>query len=220
MLKLFGALKKDRLISNAISDVEKMLEMSERMFTAVSDHLLKGHLMDFDLYRMDQNLNQMEINVRRQLLEHGARHPKFNIPTTLTLTTIIVDIERIGDYCKNIYELHEIFPDLTHRPDYQTKVTNIETLLREMFINTKVAFSAEDLEKAQKVIDSCKKVRVICAEIYKTAGGNQSLGVKDVVAMVLYARFSKKVGAHLAAIATSVTNPMDTIGYLPADGCR
>ncbi|MCZ6504381.1 MAG: PhoU domain-containing protein, partial [Actinobacteria bacterium] len=63
---------------------------------------------------VDQELNKTERAIRRELLVHGTvRGAEVDQGLMLTYMSLAKDIERIGDYCKNIWNLAQMGVNLS-----------------------------------------------------------------------------------------------------------
>ena len=61
-----------------------------------------------DLYNTDKAINELHREVRREMIIHSAVNSRnLDIPLLLSYMTMSKDIERIGDYCKNLFEIAE-----------------------------------------------------------------------------------------------------------------
>ncbi|MDP8223321.1 MAG: PhoU domain-containing protein [Candidatus Lernaella stagnicola] len=211
--KLLAGWKKDSLINVALGDAVAMLRKAELMFAAVSDLFLNGTEVTFDIYAMDKDINRGEIEVRRMVLEHLSISPRQDLVFSLVLTTIINDIERMGDYCKNIFELSSVYEPIGDRPPYSSILADATTQVRDSFRKSITAFESEDVEGANEVMRVHGRVNKICEQIMQDVAADESLNSKESVTLVLYARHLKRVSAHLANLMSSVVRPFDRIGF-------
>ena len=99
--------KKETLIDKAEEEVERMLVIAKNMFKIAMSVLLDMEKSKADIYKMDRGLNAIQIDVRRKILEHLSINPAMDITASLILITIVVDIERLGDYSKNVLDLSQ-----------------------------------------------------------------------------------------------------------------
>ncbi len=110
--QIFQLFRKDSLTDEAFKEAIIMLKTSHIMFTdAVASLREKGRL-EYDIYERDRQINKYERSVRRKIVTHLAISQNPDANHALVLTAIVIDIERIGDFTKNIVELAQDLPEV------------------------------------------------------------------------------------------------------------
>ena len=91
-------------------ECQHMLELDIQMFSVAIESLRKRKTseVDFDIYKHDKQVNKLERSVRRNILTHLTVGSRLDLNQGLVLISIVIDLERIGDYTKNIYELAQL----------------------------------------------------------------------------------------------------------------
>ena len=168
---------------------------------------------------MDQKINQYEIEIRRKVMEHLSLSPRQDTTAALVLTTITVDIERIGDYSKNAFELWEIYgKQVNDEPVFQ-RLKQIYFNLKTMFDDTIKALAESDIEIAHSVMQThvvnSKDCEEIIAALIRTPSCSDEMKSNQEVLAALASRYLKRTSAHLKNIASSIVNPFDRIGFKP-----
>jgi phosphate uptake regulator len=168
-----------------------------------------------DIYEEDQVVNRYQHDVRRKVLRHLAITGGTNVVPGLILTSIVIDIERIGDYTKNIMELAVAHPGRLGAGRYETKVTKIERAVAGLLDRVVPIMNAADQDAARLLIRDNVWIRQCCDEIDSDLikGNDPSLSSGDAVAVALYVRYLKRIGAHVLNVLSSVVNPFERIGY-------
>ncbi len=204
---------RDDLLKEAYDEANQMLETVKDMFVTVSGSLLSGQKVEMDIHKRDKQVNEMERQVRRKVLEHLSINPKQDVAASLVLTSVVIDIERIGDYSKNVKELVDLyqqeFADVQYMLDLRQMTRSVEDILSLVA----ESFKNGDVEKARLAIGSHQAVKNCCDSVIEHVFREQESDTKRAVVGVLYARYLKRVSAHLKNIATGVANPFDMIGY-------
>lgn len=206
--------KKSSLLNEAVEETYKMLEMTKDMYIFSLRVLMDNEKEVSDIYKLDQKLNQMQISVRRKVLEHLSINPRQDITSSLILVTIVVDIERIGDYAKNLIELAHHYPEKLCGP-YCDRIRNFEMEITQNFLHTIRAFKEVDAELGQMVMDAHAKLAPEFEHLIEDILEDTSLRGREAVIYALLARFLKRVSAHLKNVASSVVNPFHRLGYRP-----
>ncbi|MHC5062385.1 MAG: PhoU domain-containing protein [Planctomycetota bacterium] len=215
--QILKLLSKDNLQVQALSECYEMLDMCHTMVNASVEtlrHKDSGDV-DIDLYEMDKRLNSFERDVRRKVMTHLSLGNTADIASGLTLVSIVIDLERIGDYTKNIYDLTKNHPGRLTTGQHKAEVEAIETAALENFDRTVKAFKAGDIEESRRLMKDYKvdiSSQVTALE-KKLVAGDSDLSVSDAVALALYLRFLKRISAHSRNLISSLVNPVDRIGY-------
>ncbi len=211
--------KREGLLKEALEMIGKMLEENRAMFRAAIDALMDHRKMTMDIYKGDQEINRYEMEIRKKILEHLSINPKQDVIFSLVLLGVARDVERTGDFSKNIYEL-----SLKHRENleggkYDDELRRIKDQILEMFDLTRTAFDESAEEKAERVMDMhhndvSKKLDRMVDEIID----DKQINAKEAVTRALLSRYLKRISAHLANIASSVSNPFQRIRYAKGAG--
>ncbi len=210
-------LRKDDLLQQAFDRSWEMITVDREMFVAATRSLREQDdaRIKQDIYAIDQKINAYEREVRRKVFTHLAVDADRDLHAGLVLVSIVIDIERIGDYTKNIVELALHHPNRLHCGPFEEDVRRIESTVRTMFDLLLEALPARDVDKAAEVMSEhwwiAKRSNGIVNDLLeKDATG---LACREAVAVALYIRFLKRISAHLMNIASSVVNPFDRIGF-------
>jgi phosphate uptake regulator len=211
--------KKDTLMNRAYQRSFEMLDITQEMFTEAKESLRQREDSEIDLgiKETDKKVNSYEREVRRMVIKHLVVIGPPDLPSGLVLISIIIDIERIGDYAKNMVELALDHPGKLHGGKFEEIVSRIEKGLEDNFTQTKKCFKKEDANIALVLLDKYAWVNDACDEIVTAVvkEKDKNIGPGDAAALVLYTRWLKRINSHLRNITTSVVNPFDRIGFQP-----
>ena len=211
--------QKTDLLSEAWDESHEMILLSNKIFVKAIDGLRSGEKTKAlkELKKRDKEINDFHRNVRRKVITHYAvRGDTLNIESGLVLINLVVDIERIGDYTKNILDL-AIF---SSKPIISEEVSEslglIEEAVLSRFSSTMLVLENRDAEKAQILLNNYRKDlgKVSDSIVHNIVSG--SFEIKNNISpasVALYARYLKRIGAHLKNITSVVTNPFEMIGY-------
>lgn len=219
--QLFDLFRKESLLKQAYNRSLEMIREDREMFVAAMQSLREhdGARIDIDIYAKDQMINAYEREVRRNVLTHLTIAQGQNAHAGLALVSIVVDIERIGDYTKNIVALALQHPGRLKCGSFDVEVRKMETTVQTMFNLMLEALPGGDAAKAREIMSEhwwiAKRSDAIIDQL--VAKGDESLTVSDAVSTALYIRYLKRISAHLMNIASSVVNPFDRIGFRPED---
>ncbi len=217
--EIYEIWRRDNSLNLALKESYEMLEKTHRMFQE-SVNILRDAAtsqMTLNVYEEDQSINAYQIRVRRKVLQYLAIAGTVNLAPGLVLTSIVIDIERIGDYTKNITELATAYPGKLDCGRFEQRVQHIEQIVEKLFVEIRRILESSDRQAARTLIDECRQIRKdadqIIVELIQR--DDESMGSAQTAAVALYVRYLKRVGAHLLNILSSVVNPFERIGYRP-----
>lgn len=217
MLKqFFEIFRKDNLLQQAFDRSVEMLELETRMFSTAVESLRRRDdaRLDMDVYAADQKINHYEREVRRKAVTHLALGQDADLHGGMVLVSIVIDIERIGDYTKNIVDLALRHPERLQCGQFEERVCRIESTVMNAFEGLIKALPESDPEMAAGVMSEhwwiARKTDDIVNQLID---GESDVEGSDAVTLALYSRFLKRISAHQMNIASSIVNPFDRIGF-------
>ena len=216
---ILGIWKSDNLLAQAWDDSLKMLSISNDIFVQSIQYFNSGENIDAvkALKKEDQSINDYYQLVRRKVLTHySIDKPPVETSGGLTLVNMVVDIERIGDYCKNISDLTLMRDGPMDFGELSDDIKSIEQEVESRFTKTIQAIEDQDEALAGNLLNSYKKmVTKVSDRIVKdiASGRIQFPDSSQGASIALYSRYLKRIGAHLKNITSTIVNPYDKIGY-------
>lgn len=210
-------LSKDNLQVQALSECYAMLDMCQKMVDASVQSLRHSDNADIeiDLYEMDRKVNSFERDVRRKVMTHLSMGNTADISSGLALVSVVIDLERIGDYSKNIHDLAVSHPKRLDAGEFEEQLSKIEAVALENFRRTVTAFKEGDMVEARRLMEEYKEdiSKHVRDQETRLVSGESSLPAAEAVTVALYGRFLKRIAAHSRNLVSSIVNPFDRIGY-------
>ncbi len=202
-------------LQEAYDEAILMLRASHDMFDLAVKQLHAEGALESDIYKRDRQLNKYERSVRRKIVTHMSVSSKPDINLGLVLTAIVIDIERIGDYTKNIVEVAGVVPGPFDGLELHGEVAEIEKSMARMFDDIVPALEGPDEAKARAIIGSHAIIASRVDDQVRALSASEALSGRSghAVTVALYLRYLKRVSAHLKNVATSVVNPYYRIGF-------
>ncbi len=169
-----------------------------------------------DIKKEDKKINKFQMEARKKIFTELAISGAENLNAGLVLMSIIIDVERLGDYAKNIIELAKVHPKKLKGGELEESVKDIEEKMNFIFEKTLDAFKNKDEDTAREAMEMHPKVTRVVEELLMILLENKAGGLNagEAVALTLYLRFIKRITSHLTNIASSVVNPLERIGYI------
>lgn len=211
--------QKDSLMDRAYRRSSMMLDITLSMFLKAKTSLryTDSDQVDIDIYDRDAEVNRYQREVRRHVFKHLTMRGVERLPSGLVLVSIVIDIERIGDYTKNMIELAMNHSRRLPGGKFETDLQRVETAVEDNFIRTKSCFESADEKAALKLLKEYEWVSRVCDDcLFRLIKeDDKNIGSGDAVSLALYFRWLKRINSHLRNISSSVVNPFDRIGFKP-----
>ena len=215
--EIYEIWRRDNSLNLALKESYEMLGKTHTMFQESVNLLrdLATTRMNLNIYDADRSINAYQIQVRKRVLRYLAIAGTVDMLPGLVLTSIVIDIERIGDYTKNITELATTYPGKLDCGSFEQRVIHIEQIVEQLFGEIRSILESSDRQAARRLIDECSRVRGDADQIIDSLikADHESMGRAQTAAVALYVRYLKRVAAHLLNILSSVVNPFESIGY-------
>lgn len=217
--QFFAAFKSGNVLDQAFSLLLEMLDHGQWMFVRANEVLasnIAAEEVQDSLYRRDQSINELERSIRRKILRHLVINPGEDVPACLALMSVAKDAERIGDYCKNVFEVGRFYKEGFHVPKYHDALEDVRKDVSDLFKIVSDAFGKSDEETARRAISTAHSIRGRCDDVIEQLlRDDTDTTTHEAVAYSLLARHYKRVAGHLENIATAVLGQLDELDFRP-----
>ena len=213
--ELLRFLRGKSVLKKMLEEFTKMIDDAHWMFGVATGVLMKNQSlseMQDELYERDKQINSSQRLIRRQIVEHLTVNPRSDIPYCLALMSIVKDAERVGDYCKNVFDVARMYTKNFDHGMYVTPLQDIRDALDASFGSVKKAFAEADEVIARDVVRKNKVVAKKCELLIEQLIRDE-LPTDRAVAYTLVSRHFKRIALHLSNIATSVVVPVHELDY-------
>ena len=212
--------KSEDNLSQAWSESNDMLHLSHEMFNDAVEALRSGEKNKVlkSIKLRDEKINDYHREIRKKVVTYySVSKDVTNIDSGLVLINTVVDIERIGDYSKNILDLAKNYPKKFIAEKFSEDLRTIEETVIDRFSSTIKAVENMDENLADELIASYRNDlgKISDKLVAASISGEVEIGKENKTASVaLYARYLKRIGAHLKNITSLGVNPFESIGYI------
>ena len=217
--KLKNFWKEDNLLDEAWKQSFQMLEICNEMFKEAMRVLRETKETDVNqaIRKKDKKVNKYEREVRKKVLTHLAIQSPSGLAEGMALVSIVIDIERLGDYTKNIVDLATYYPDTLKAGKFEEDLKKVESAIRKNFKQTIDCLETSNSEIAVNILNQYKWLNPLCDEVLRklVLEEDKNISAGNSAALATYFRWLKRVNSHLRNIVTSVVNPFERIGFKP-----
>lgn len=202
-------------LAEAQEEFTQMLVLTRDMVADAHEHFWVAPLSDErrkKVYETDIAVNKLEREIRKRVIVDLAVDEPTSMPTALTLMSLVKDVERIGDYAKNLIELSEIgrgpLADTDERDELRRIATEIATVLDELG----PSLSHSDAEAAKRLYTRGRQLCRACDELVRRVAASEH-DASNAVRLAVGARFYKRVIGHVMNVLSSVLMPVHKLDY-------
>ncbi len=169
-----------------------------------------------DVRSTDRRINALEREVRRELVVHASVHGALaDVPAVMRYMNVVKDIERVGDYAKNIYDLAAQGVDLSEARDKE-ELSAYRDRVSSLISEVAVTFHERDEQRARSLAEEGDTLLDEFDEhISYLVVSDES--AKQAVPRALLFRYLKRVVAHLLNVLSAVVMPVDQLDYYDED---
>ncbi len=217
MLKnLIEAFRGGDALSEMLQKFDQMLDKGDWVFSQTSlDNVSAADLQKIrdEIDPNDRRINELERSIRYRVLTHLTVNPGEDASTCMMLMVVTKDAERIGDYCKNIFEVLMFCGATRYASVHVGELQEVRRKVQKMMPQTRQAFSGGDVIAAQRVIESAGDISQQTDSLVQQILQAEDSPAKEPAAQVLLARHYKRISSHLSNICSAITSPVDMLGY-------
>ena len=173
------------------------------------------HEVGAELRATDHRVNESERDIRRELVIHASVHGAIDTPAILVYMSIVKDIERIGDYAKNLFDLAADGIDLSTGL-YAGELSQLAQQVPVFIQDSAKAFAERDATESKRLLQAgdvlLDNFDTRVSELVKEEHPD-----RHAVAVALAHRYLKRVVAHAMNVLSSVVMPVDRLDYFDED---
>ncbi len=216
--KIIEAWKSDNLMEQSWNRSFEMLQITHDMFVEAVKTLREtsDENISASIREKDKRINSYQQEVRRNVMTHLAVQGVHDLPGGLILVSIVIDLERLGDYTKNIVDLNRYrYCGKMNGYKYEEVLQNLEKAIAKNFVKTLDCIKKSNTIQAAAVLDENAWVAGACEKTVKdlVREKDEHISAGDAASLGIYVRYLKRINAHLRNITSSIVNPFDRIGF-------
>lgn len=213
LLALFGGGQPERTIA---SDLERMINHSVELLTAAGDAFLQRSsepVTADQVRRSDKAINRLERRLRKEaFLEALGDSRNTSLAFCLSLVNVVKDVERIGDYAKDLVVLVEMTGPISMTSDraheLERSVGEIERFAQELA----GVMREGDQVKAVRLIERGKDIRRDVAQIQFDLLTERQTQIR-AAADTLAAQYYLRVVGHVLNVLSTLVTPIHRMDY-------
>ena len=168
-----------------------------------------------ELRATDQKVNRLEREIRRELVVHASVFGGIDSPSVLVYMSVVKDIERVGDYAKNLLDLARDGANLHGVPDVDEWRKHAAELSAFIPAAGEVYYAGDRARGQELRARGDLLLRQFDDRVRALVRGDDQ-GPQAVSRALAY-RYLKRVLAHLMNLVSAVIMPVDQLDYFDED---
>jgi len=222
MLKeLLSLFRTEDTIARMGADFSEMLDLSHGLTVRAGHILFQEGASEADelteISKSDVEINKAERRIRKQLIAHLIlTRDASDVSYCLLLMSLVKDVERLGDYAKNVAEIRSEgggpLPDDENAAEMQA----IRDAVEKTFGAAIEVFASSDAKAAAELIQKGRAVNRRCDELITRVAGS-TYDAATTTTLVLAARYYKRIESHLLNVLSGVVMPLHKLDYFDED---
>jgi phosphate uptake regulator len=169
------------------------------------------------VYKQDVKVNQLERKIRKAVVAHlSFPENTKSVPYGLALMSLVKDVERIGDYAKNLGEVRDFFTGELPDDERVAELREIRSAVEESFAATPEVFAKAKRESALSFLQYGQDVARRCDGLVESIA-QSSYDAATAAALVLGTRHYKRINGHILNVLSSVVMPLHKLDYFDED---
>jgi phosphate uptake regulator len=214
--ELLSIFRSDQPLAHMGDNFAQMLKLTHQMTLQAGDvyfGMSRKPDARTQIYEHDVQVNKLQRVIRKQVIAHlSLKGNSASLPYCLLLMSLVKDVERLGDYAKNLSEIPEFHPGELPDDELVGELREIRAGVEEAFAAAAEVFAASDHERAVALIRQGRDLTHRCDALVASVA-RSSYDAGTATAVVLGARFYKRIGAHVLNVLSSVVMPLHKLDY-------
>lgn len=192
------------------------LALSHELTQVAGVHFFEGPPRREDIVAVhdrDIELNKLQRRLRKQVIAHLTLNTnRRDTQHGLLWMSLIKDVERIGDYSKNLVEIYELGGSPLPDDENAAVLRDVRAVVEEVSREAGEVLERSDSARAQQLIRRGRESKQRCDPLVRSiAQGPYDAGTTTT--LVLGTRFYKRIQSHLQNVLTSVVMPLHKLDY-------
>lgn len=171
------------------------------------------------LYEKDVRVNKLQRRIRKRVIANLSAPVGSDVPFCLLMMSLVKDVERIGDYAKNLVEVPALCgkqaEGVAHSLPDDAVVAELRQIADSIVALAKEAggvYEGSNQERARELTLEGRAVAKRCDKLLaQVAKGDYTADV--AVDLTLGIRFYKRIDAHILNLMSSLLMPLHKLDY-------
>ena len=216
LLELLSIFRTNNPLRAIGDNFAKMFTITNEMTISAGNMLFEGNANPESrtlLYQKDREVNKLQRTIRKKVVAHmSVAGNRTDVPYCLLLMSLVKDVERLGDYAKNLSEVidlrHSVLPD----DEITSELGEIRSGVESAYQLSLDVFTTSNSERAIELIAQGRDLAHRCDALLGKISRSQ-YDAASTTAAVLATRYYKRIDSHVLNILSAVVMPLHKVDY-------
>ena len=216
LLELLSIFRTNNPLRAIGDNFAKMFTITNEMTISAGNMLFEGNASPESrtlLYQKDREVNKLQRTIRKKVVAHmSVAGNRTDVPYCLLLMSLVKDVERLGDYAKNLSEVidlrHSVLPD----DEITSELGEIRSGVESAYQLSLDVFTTSNSERAIELIAQGRDLAHRCDALLGKISRSQ-YDAASTTAAVLATRYYKRIDSHVLNILSAVVMPLHKVDY-------
>ena len=216
LLELLSIFRTNNPLRAIGDNFAKMFTITNEMTISAGNMLFEGNAnpeLRTLLYQKDREVNKLQRTIRKKVVAHmSVAGNRTDVPYCLLLMSLVKDVERLGDYAKNLSEVidlrHSVLPD----DEITSELGEIRSGVESAYQLSLDVFTTSNSERAIELIAQGRDLAHRCDALLGKISRSQ-YDAASTTAAVLATRYYKRIDSHVLNILSAVVMPLHKVDY-------
>lgn len=216
--KLLAILRGDEPLKSTADDFRAMLDTAQGMVLEASAVYWGKEVTPQELtalYDRDVRIHSRQRSIRMNVIAHLTGPDASDVPYCLLMMSLVKDVERLGDYAKNLTRIHGntgLEPSDLPDDELVGELREIARCVERLAAAAPDVYESVDRQKAEELTREGRATAARCNElITKISASDYSSAV--AVDLTLATRFYKRLQGHVLNLLSSLLMPLHKLDY-------
>jgi len=219
--KLGDLFRADDAVAQMGDRFDDMLTQAQELVLTAGRHYFEGPPSTAErkaLLKMDVKINKLERRLRKRVVSHLALSGGADAVYGLLMMSLVKDVERVGDYAKNLSEVYdEGGGELPDGDDHNlSELLGLRETAEGLLADVGRVFSESDSDAAPTLIERGVTAARRADAMLRTVGSGP-YDAATAATLILGARYYKRIIAHVVNVLTGVVMPIHKLDYYDED---
>lgn len=203
------------------ADFARMIELTGESVREAGEAFFGPEPLDSELEntirRRDIQVNKLQRKIRRQVVAHlSLDRTRTDVPYCLLVMSLVKDVERLGDYAKNLAGIRSLHPDALPDDEILRELSGMRDWVSEEYKILTEVLETHDEPRARTLVVEGRNIARRLDRMIDEVVDDDYPG-RTMAVLVLGIRFYKRIVAHLVNVLTGVVQPLHKLDYYDED---